>query len=346
MRDRLQQLVTASKQRRGYRPLTHELKREGWKVNHKRVLRLMREDNLLSLQRRKYVLTTDSRHDNYVYKNLARDLQVNGLNQLWVADITFIRLRSEFVYLAVVLDAHSRRVIGWELRRTMQTELPLAALEQALRERKWKAGQLVHHSDRGVQYTSHAYTELLDKHGIEISMSRAGNPYDNARAERFMRTLKHEEVYASQYRDLEDARARIGEFLEQVYNCQRLHSALGYVPPAEFEAALSAAPTVEPAATPEPATAEAVETDGADGNCGKPQSRFPNSSHRSLEIPLGFPPFPPPNDDGFFTQLKNNKNNTDSQSPHFRLSILSQERGALHGATPNSRRNRTCFWSY
>jgi len=253
----------------------------------------MREDNLLSLQQKKFVLTTDSRHEGRIYTNLARGLKVTGLNQLWVADITFIRLRTEAVFLAVVLDAHSRRVIGWELRRTLQAELPIAALQQALRERKWQAGQLVHHSDRGVQYASYAYTELLEKSEIAISMSRTGNPYDNARAERFMRTLKYEEVYATAYRNLEDARARIGEFIEQVYNRQRLHSALGYQSPAEFEAAIEAHQAAVPA------TPEAVETDGADGSRGKPQSRFPTAPHSSLEIPSGFPPFPPPDDGGF-----------------------------------------------
>ena len=238
LRDRMQQLVAESRQRRGYRPLTHQLQRQGWQVNHKRVMRLMREDNLLCLRKKKFVLTTDSRHEFHAYTNLARGMKVTELNQLWVADITFIRLRQEFVYLAVVLDAHSRRVIGWQLGRTLQTELPLGALQQALLERTWKVGQLVHHSDRGVQYASNDYTDLLEKSGIGLSMSRAGNPYDNARAERFMRTLKEEEVYASQYRDLEDARERIGAFLEQVYNLQRLHSALGYQSPAEFEQGL------------------------------------------------------------------------------------------------------------
>lgn len=291
LRHRLQQLATDHHRRRGYRPLTHLLRREGWKVNHKRVLRLMREDNLLSLQQKKFVLTTDSRHDGRIYTNLARGLRVTGLNQLWVADITYIRLRTEAVFLAVILDAHSRRVIGWQLGRTLQTELPLAALRQALKERHWQAGQLVHHSDRGIQYASRDYTELLEKSGIAISMSRTGNPYDNARAERFMRTLKYEEVYTNEYRNLEDARARIGEFIERVYNRERLHSALGYQSPAEFEAAIAAP---EPAAS----TPEAVETAGADGSPGKPQSRFPTASHSALEIPLGFPPFPPEDDYG------------------------------------------------
>jgi len=291
LRNRLQQLVAETRQRRGYRPIMHALRQEGFRVNHKRLLRLMREDNLLCLRKKKYVLTTDSNHEFHVYTNLARGLRVTGLNQLWVADITFIRLKTECVYLAVVLDFHSRRVIGWELGRSLETTLPLAALRQALRERRWVRGQLVHHSDRGVQYASRAYTELLEQNGIAISMSRAGNPYDNARAERFMRTVKQEEVYATKYQDLEDARVQIGTFLEEVYNQRRLHSALGYLPPATFEEGLLT--KVQPAA-PSPAdasditAAEAVETDGSDGNSGKPQSGFPTVSHSSLEILTDF----------------------------------------------------------
>lgn len=322
LRDALQKLVVKHHRRLGYRPLTFHLRKEGWKVNHKRVLRLMREDNLLSILRRKFVFTTDSKHDHYIYMNLAPNLVLTGINQLWVSDITYIRLRNETVFLAVVLDAYSRRVVGWDLRRTIQTELPLAALQQALDEREPKRNQLVHHSDRGVQYTSHAYTKLLEDYGVAISMSRKGNPYDNARAERFMRTLKQEEVYATQYRNLEDAKARIGEFLENVYNRQRLHSALGYQTPEEFEATLpptsgpaklkakvvaevapeaadlGSATAPEAGVTPALVTTEAVEAAGADGNHGKPQSRFPTVSHSSLEIPLGFPPLPQPDDDG------------------------------------------------
>jgi transposase InsO family protein len=199
-----------------------------------RVLRLMRADNLLCLRRKAFVATTDSRHHLPVYPNLARELAPDGVNQLWRADITYIRLRTEFVYLAVVLDAYSRRVIGWALGRTLEAGLALSALTMALRQRRPAPG-LVHHSDRGVQYASHEYTGLLQQHGVQISMSRKGNPYDNAACESFMKTLKYEEVYRTEYRDLADAYAQIGEFLERVYNRQRLHSALGYVPPAEFE---------------------------------------------------------------------------------------------------------------
>lgn len=218
----------------GYRRITAELNRRGFAVNHKRVLRLMRQDNLLCLRHRSFVLTTDSRHDLPVYPNLARHITPGRINQLWVADLTYIRLRTEFVYLAVLLDAFSRRVIGWALGRTLEAGLALSALAMALRQRQPAPG-LVHHSDRGVQYASGDYADLLKQHKIQISMSRKGNPYDNATCESFLKTLKYEEVYRNEYRDLADAYAQIGEFLERVYNQQRLHSALGYVPPAEFE---------------------------------------------------------------------------------------------------------------
>jgi putative transposase len=237
LRSELQKLAVEHHRRRGYRVLTEHLHRAGHVVNHKRVLRLMREDNLLCLRRRKYVFTTDSQHELPVYPNLARRVKLAGPNQLWVADITFIRLRKEFIYLAVVLDAYSRRVIGWELGRNLQAKLAVGALKMALEGRSFRAEELIHHSDRGVQYASEEYIKLLSERGIQISMSRSGNPYDNARAERFMRTLKEEEVYGRQYQDLNDARNRIGEFLEQVYNRKRLHSALGYRTPEEFERA-------------------------------------------------------------------------------------------------------------
>ena len=218
----------------GYRRITHELQQRGFQVNHKRVLRMMREDNLLCVRRRAFVVTTDSRHNLPVYPNLGRTVKPTAINQLWVADITYIRLRIEFVYLAVVLDAFSRRVIGWALGRTLQAELAATALRMALIERQPQPG-LVHHSDRGVQYASHDYTEILKQHHATISMSRRGNPYDNAACESFMKTLKQEEVYRNEYRDFHDARSSIEEFLERIYNQKRLHSALGYVSPAEFE---------------------------------------------------------------------------------------------------------------
>jgi transposase InsO family protein len=222
----------------GWPRMTKELHRRGWAANHKRVYRLMREDNLLCLRRRKFVVTTDSHHHLPVYPHLAREMTLTGLDQLWVADITYIRLQIEFVYLAVILDAFSRRVIGWALDRTLEDELTLQALRMALARRQ-PGPDLVHHSDRGVQYASRDYTDLLRAQGIAISMSRKGNPYDNAVAESFMKTLKYEEVYREDYRDLAEARASIGRFLEQVYNEKRLHSALGYLPPVEFEQSLA-----------------------------------------------------------------------------------------------------------
>ena len=218
--------------------ITAELRRQGWVVNPKRVYRLMREDNLLCVRKRKFVVTTDSNHGRKVYANLARDMVVTDLDQLWVADITYIRLREEFVFLAVILDACSRRVIGWALDRTLEDELTLTALRMALARRTVQPG-LVHHSDRGSQYASGDYTDLLKARQIAISMSRRGNPWDNAGCESFMKTLKYEEVHRNEYRDLSEARASIRNFLEKVYNERRLHSALGYLPPAEFERRLA-----------------------------------------------------------------------------------------------------------
>jgi putative transposase len=218
----------------GYRRISAELHRQGITANHKRVLRLMREDNLLCLRKRRFICMTDSKHGLSIYPNLVPDLTICSINQLWVADITYIRLLREFVYLAVILDAYSRRCIGWALEPYLEAELALEALRTALARREVKAG-LVHHSDRGVQYASSAYTDLLKEQGIRISMSRRGNPYDNAQAERFMRTLKYEEVYLFEYETQAEARARISHFLEDVYNQKRLHSAFGYLPPAEYE---------------------------------------------------------------------------------------------------------------
>ena len=224
----------------GWPRMTAELRRRGWAVNHKRVYRLMREDNLLCLRKRKFILTTDSNHPYPIYPNLAASMKLSGVNQLWVADITYIRLLLEFVYLAVILDAFSRRGVGWALGRTLETELTLAALHMALQRRQPASG-LVHHSDRGVQYAAKDYIAVLQSHGIAISMSRRGNPFDNAICESFLKTLKYEEVYREDYRVFEEAEAGIEHFIEQVYNEKRLHSALGYQPPAEFERWLTVA---------------------------------------------------------------------------------------------------------
>ena len=221
----------------GSRRVTRESHERGWLVNRKKVQRLMREDNLLCLRKRRFIVTTDSNHALPVYPNVAPEMVLTGIDQLWRSDITYVRLETEFVYLAVVLDAFSRKVVGWALDRTLEATLTIEALQMALRTRKPAAG-LVHHSDRGVQYASGDYTDLLKAHGIQISMSRRGNPYDNAQCESFMKTLKYEEVYRNEYRDLAEARAQIGAFLDMVYNQKRLHSALGYLPPIKFEAQL------------------------------------------------------------------------------------------------------------
>jgi len=223
----------------GYRRIGAALRRQGWIVNHKRVLRLMREDNLLSLRHKGFVpATTDSGHPWRVYPNLARGMGLTGLNQLWVADITYIRLREEFVYLAVILDAYSRRVVGWALERHLEASLAVAALDKAVAGRAVPEG-MVHHSDRGVQYASRDYVERLEGCKIQISMSRPANPYDNAKAESFFKTLKAEQLDGSEYRDLEDLLPRAELMLERYYNEHRMHSALGYRSPAEFEQALA-----------------------------------------------------------------------------------------------------------
>ncbi len=234
VRAAIQAVVLEHRRRYGYRRVTRELGRRGLLVNHKRVARLMGEDNLLAVQPRAWVATTNSGHELEVYMNLAVRMKVTAINQLWVADITYIRLASEFVYLAVVLDKFSRKVVGWALQRTLAATLPLAALEQAIEQRQPPPG-LVHHSDRGLQYASQEYGQLLLLHHITPSMSRPANPYDNAFCESFMRTLKREEIDARAYCDLDDLRAHVQEFIERYYNRCRLHSALGYRPPEEFE---------------------------------------------------------------------------------------------------------------
>jgi putative transposase len=236
VRSAIQEIVLAHRRRYGYRRVGAELRRRGLCVNHKRVVRLMREDQLLALQPRSFVVTTDSGHELEVALNLAATMTLSGLNQLWVADLTYLRLQREFVFLAVILDAYSRKVVGWSLGPSLAATLPLAALEQALAERQPGAG-LVHHSDRGVQYAAKAYAERLRAHGIVPSMSRPAYPYDNARCESFIRTLKREEIQASEYRDQEHLRENLTAFIEGYYNRLRLHSALGYRTPEEVEQA-------------------------------------------------------------------------------------------------------------
>ena len=238
LRDLIQRAALANRHY-GYRRMTWELRRQGLIINAKRVLRLMREDNLLALRFKPFVpRMTDSRHGFAIRPNLARGARPTGLDQLWVADITYIRLAEDFIYLAVVIDAFSRKVVGWALANHLEARLAIEALDRALEARDPAPDSLIHHSDRGVQYACGDYVERLERRKIAVSMSRPGNPYDNAKAESFMKTLKTEEVNGKAYANLEDANRQIGAFIETVYNRQRLHSALGYKPPIEFEAEL------------------------------------------------------------------------------------------------------------
>ena len=234
VRSTIQQIALEHRRCYGYRRICAELRRRGMQVNHKRILRMMRKDNLLALRRRRFMVTTNSNHKFEVCLNLARRMKLSGMDQLWVADITYIRLKAEFVYLAVILDAFSRKVVGWALDRTLGNRLAISALERAIGQRRPRPG-LVHHSDRGLQYARGEYVAVLEKFGIVASMSRPANPYDNASCESFMKTLKREEIYANRYENLEQLRTNIEEFIEQYYNRQRLHSALGYRSPEEFE---------------------------------------------------------------------------------------------------------------
>jgi transposase InsO family protein len=255
-------------------------------VNHKRVLRIIREDNLLAVQPRAFVVTTDSDHEFEIYLNLASRMKLTGMNQLWVADITYIRLKKEFVYLAVILDAFSRKVVGWALDRTLAARLPIAALEQAIVQRQPPPG-LVHHSDRGVQYACGDYAQILQQYQMIPSMSRPANPYDNASCESFMKTLKREEIYANDYRDLEHLLGNIEVFIEQYYNRCRLHSALGYRPPEEFEQEASPGISSAGATMSFFRHGEIYQSDvGSNSSGERPKSRPP--AHRSDESPAGY----------------------------------------------------------
>jgi putative transposase len=234
VRATIQTIVLEHRRRYGYRRVTAELRRRGLVVNHKRVARMMRADNLLAVQPRTFVVTTDAVHKLEVFLNLASRMTITGVNQLWVADITYIRLHREFVYLAVMLDAFSRKVVGWALDRSLASRLAIVALERAIARRQPPAG-VVHHSDRGVQYAATDYVTVLQRHHLIPSMSRPANPYDNASCESFIKTLKREEIYATVYRDLEHLATNIETFIDEYYNRCRLHSALGYRPPEEFE---------------------------------------------------------------------------------------------------------------
>ena len=285
VRSAIQQIAVEHRRRYGYRRISAELRRRGMLVNHKRVLRIIREDNLLAVQPRAFVVTTDSDHGFEVYLNLASRMKLTGINQLWVADITYIRLKKEFVYLAVILDAFSRRVVGWALDRTLASRLPIAALEQAIVERQPPPG-LVHHSDRGVQYASGDYVKILRKYLMIPSMSRPANPYDNARCESFMKTLKREEIYANDYRDLEHLLGNIEAFIEQYYNRCRLHSALGYRSPEEFEREVKNGVNSAGATMSFFRHGEIYQSDVGNSSGERPKSRPP--THRSDESPAGY----------------------------------------------------------
>jgi transposase InsO family protein len=285
-RSAIQEIAVEHRRRYGYRRITAELRRRGMRVNHKRVLGILREDNLLGVQPRRFGVTTDSEHRFEVYLNLAGRMKLTGINQLWVADITYIRLHQEFVYLAVVLDAFSRKVVGWALDRTLAARLPIAALQQAIAQRQPPPG-LVHHSDRGVQYACGDYGKVLQQHQMIPSMSRPANPYDNAGCESFLKTLKREEIYAHDYRDLEHLFANIEAFIEQYYNRCRLHSALGYRSPEQFEREASTTVNSAGATMSFFRHGEIYQSDEGNESSGEQPNSCP-PAHRPDESPAGY----------------------------------------------------------
>jgi transposase InsO family protein len=286
VRSTIQTIFAEHKRRYGYRRVSAELRRRGMPVNHKRVARLMHEDNLLAVQPKSFVVTTESDHELEVCLNLASRMTLTGMNQLWVADITYIRLHREFVFLAVILDAFSRKVVGWELDRTLAARLPIAALEKAITERKPPPG-VVHHSDRGIQYACGDYVDILRRHGMIPSMSRPANPYDNASCESFMKTLKREEINAGEYRDLDQLRENIAAFVDGYYNRVRLHSALGYKPPEEFEQAASLETISQGATMSFFRHREICQSDVVSNAKGKP-AETGSPDHRLDESPTGY----------------------------------------------------------
>jgi putative transposase len=285
VRSAIQQIFVEHKRRYGYRRVSAELRRRGLLANHKRVARLMKEDNLLAVQPKSFVVTTNSEHELEVSLNLARRMKLTGVNQLWVADITYIRLRREFVFLAVILDAFSRKVVGWELDRTLTARLAMAALEKAIGQRQPPPG-LVHHSDRGIQYACDAYVSILRKQAMIPSMSRPANPYDNASCESFMKTLKQEEIYANEYRDMDQLRENIAAFIDSYYNRVRLHSALGYKPPEEFEQTTSSQPSEAAASMSFFRHREIYQSDV--GSKTREPAKAGSPDHRLDESPAGY----------------------------------------------------------
>jgi putative transposase len=296
LRSAIQSVAVENRRRYGYRRIAAELRHRGLLVNHKRVVRLMRMDNLLAVRPSAFVGTTNSNHDFEIHVNLAKRMQLTGINQLWLADITFVRLQQEFVYLAVILDAFSRKVVGWALERSLAAQRAVAALQQAIASRRPPPG-LVHHSDRGIQYASSEYGNVLEQHRIVASMSRLGNPWDNAKCESFMKTLKQEEIHANIYRDLDHLRSNVGEFIEHYYNTQRLHSALSYQSPDGFEQSIAPASKLPGVKVSFFRHGEIFQSDGRQAQGEPPEDGSP--AHRLDESPTGYssPGWSPPEPD-------------------------------------------------